>query len=262
MTLITPGNLLQIENLHVRYSGVAALRGISLSVDPGEIVSLIGPNGAGKSTTLMAVAGGVTVDRGRVQFDGKGLLGRRPDEIARLGISLVPEGRHVFGTLTVEENLAVATYARRNRANISAEIANVFQLFPRLHERRRAPAARLSGGEQQMLAIGRALLARPRLMMVDEPSLGLAPRIVEQVYEILLSLRRRQGLALLIVEQSSHRVLKYADRLYVIRDGRIQLQDYAANLQDGQSIKRAYFGFGELGPRAASSVSADTENHR
>jgi branched-chain amino acid transport system ATP-binding protein len=247
-------SLLAVENLHVRYGGVAAVRGLSLSVAPGEMVSIIGPNGAGKSTTLAAIAGGVAVESGRISFAGRDVTGRRPEDIARLGVSLVPEGRHVFATLSVDENLAIGTYMRRDRAAVATEIAEVFKLFPQLLERRRAPAGKLSGGEQQMLVIGRALLAAPRLIMVDEPSLGLAPRIVDKVYGILLELRRRQGMTLLIVEQSSHRILKHADRIYVIRDGRVQLEDVAANLHDGEAIKRAYFGFGgpPAGPAAAS----------
>lgn len=256
MTLPAGANLLEVEDLHVRYGGVAAVRGLSLAIAQGEVVSMIGPNGAGKSTTLAAIAGGVAAERGRIRLAGQEIVGRRSEEIARLGVSLVPEGRHVFGTLTVEENLTVATSARRDRGNIAGEIADIFNLFPRLHERRRSPAGRLSGGEQQMLVIARAVLARPRLMMVDEPSLGLAPRIVDQVYEILLGLRQSRGLTLLIVEQSSQRILRHADRIYVIRDGCIQLQDVAANLQDGLAIKQAYFGFGSQAPSAASSASA------
>lgn len=235
--------LLEIEDLHVRYGGIAAVRGLTLSVSPGEMVSIIGPNGAGKSTTLAAIAGGVAPLRGRIRLGGTELIGQWPEAIARAGISLVPEGRHVFATLTVEENLAIGTYMRANRADVADEIKGILKVFPRLEERRRAPAGQLSGGEQQMLVIARAVLARPRLLMVDEPSLGLAPLIVDQVYATLLDLRRREGLTLLIVEQSSHRILKHADRIYVVRDGQIQLTDRAANLKD-EAIRRAYFGFG------------------
>lgn len=250
-------NLLEVEDLHVRYGSVAAVRGLAVSVAAGEVVSIIGPNGAGKSTILAVIAGGVRPEHGRISFANQEITGRRPEEIARLGISLVPEGRHVFGTLTVEENLAIATYMRPDRAGIARDIAEIFKMFPRLLERQNSPAGRLSGGEQQMLVIARAVLARPRLMMVDEPSLGLAPRIVDQVYEILLDLRKRQGLTLLIVEQSSQRILRHADRIYVIRNGRIQLEDAAAHLQDGEAIKQAYFGFGhaERGPVSAPTSS-------
>lgn len=235
--------LLEIDDLHVNYGGIAAVRGLSLSVAPGEVVSIIGPNGAGKSTTLAAIAGGVAPARGRIKLDGADLVGRRPEDIARAGISLVPEGRHVFATLTVEENLVLGTFMRTDRANIAKEKAAILDIFPRLAERLHAPAGQLSGGEQQMLVIARAVLARPRLLLVDEPSLGLAPLVIDQVYATLLELRRREGLTLLIVEQSSHRIMKHADRIYVVRDGRIQLADTAANLKD-DAIKRAYFGFG------------------
>jgi branched-chain amino acid transport system ATP-binding protein len=235
--------LLQVADIHVNYGRLAALQGVSLEVHDGEVVCLVGPNGAGKSTTLAAIAGGVSPHRGSIRFDGNDLAGRRPEAIARLGVSLVPEGRHVFGTLSVEENLRVGTYMRTGRET-AAQMERVLTHFPRLRERLRGPAGRLSGGEQQMLVLARALLTRPRLMMVDEPSLGLAPKIVEQVYEILLAARQEEQLTLLINEQSSHRVLKHADRIYVIRNGRIQLHDTAARLQDGQAIKAAYFGFG------------------
>ncbi len=253
----TGSPLLEVEELHVRYGAVAAVRGLALSVADGEVVSIIGPNGAGKSTTLAAIAGGVIPERGRIKLAGANLIGQRPEQIARIGISLVPEGRHVFATLTVEENLAIGTYMRRSRAGVAGEIADVLKLFPRLQERRRMPGGRLSGGEQQMLVIARAMLTRPRLLLVDEPSLGLAPLIVDQVYEILLDLRRREGLTLLIVEQSSHRILKHADRIYVIRSGRIQLEDRAANLRSGEAIKQAYFGFGSAA--AGSTETAGME---
>ncbi len=237
--------MLTIEDIHVSYGRLRALKGISLTVDKGEVVCLIGPNGAGKSTTLAAVAGGVAPTRGRITLEGQNLAGIRPEHIARMGVSLVPEGRHVFGALTVAENLRVGTYMRADRGAISSDYDRVLGMFPRLQERIGSPAGRLSGGEQQMLVIARALLTKPRLLLVDEPSLGLAPRIVDQVYEILLAARQSEGLTLLINEQSSHRILKHADRIYVIRSGHIHLHDRAANLQDGEAIKRAYFGFGE-----------------
>jgi branched-chain amino acid transport system ATP-binding protein len=221
------------------------LKGVSLSVQRGEIVYLIGPNGAGKSTTLAAIAGGVIPHRGDITLEGTSLIGKRPEQVARLGISLVPEGRHVFGTLTVAENLRIASYMRTDRGAVAADYDRLLSMFPRLKERIGSPASSLSGGEQQMLVIARALLTRPRLLLVDEPSLGLAPRIVDQVYEILLAARQAEGLTLLLNEQSSHRILKHADRIYVIRNGHIQLHDTGANLQDGEAIKRAYFGFGE-----------------
>ena len=250
--------MLEVDDIHVNYGRLRALKGVSLSVRQGEIVCLIGPNGAGKSTTLAAIAGGVSPHRGAILLDDKPLVGVGPERIARLGVSLVPEGRHVFGTLTVAENLRVATYMRRDRAAVAADHERVLGLFPPLRERIGGPAGRLSGGEQQMLVIARALLTRPRLLLVDEPSLGLAPKIVDQVYEILLAARRSEGLTLLINEQSSHRILKHADRIYVIRNGHIQLHDTAANLRDGEAIKRAYFGFGEEpGARADPSEAEE-----
>ena len=247
--------MLDVNDIHVSYGRLRALKGVSLSVRQGEIVCLIGPNGAGKSTTLAAIAGGVTPHRGTITLDGTQLTSK-PEQIARMGVSLVPEGRHVFGTLTVAENLRVATYMRKDRAAIGADYERVLALFPRLKERIGSPGARLSGGEQQMLVIARALLTRPRLLLVDEPSLGLAPKIVDQVYEILLAARKTEGLTLLINEQSSHRILKHADRIYVIRNGHIQLHDRAENLQDGEAIKRAYFGFGEE-PAAAEEAEEE-----
>jgi branched-chain amino acid transport system ATP-binding protein len=238
--------MLALRDVEVRYGRLVALRGLSLDVRQGEVVCLIGPNGAGKSTTMAAIAGGVPLTAGSIRFQGADLPARKPERIARLGLSLVPEGRHVFGTLTVEENLRIGGYMRPTATAAAAALERVANYFPRLKERWNAPAARLSGGEQQMLSIGRALMTGPKLVMVDEPSLGLAPRIVDTVYEILLDLRRQEGLTLLINEQSSHRILRFADRIYVIRNGFIQLHGDAAALQDGEAIKAAYFGFGVL----------------
>jgi branched-chain amino acid transport system ATP-binding protein len=239
------GAFLDVHGLSVRYGDLVALRGVSLTVAKGEIVCIIGPNGAGKSTALAAIAGGVTPFAGEVRLDGTSILGQRPEQIARLGLSLVPEGRHVFGTLTVEENLQLGGYVQPNRAEAKADLEKMFALFPRLAERRSYPAGRLSGGEQQMLVVARAVMTRPALLLVDEPSLGLAPMIVDQIYEILLDLRRRVNLTLLINEQSSNRILKHADRIYVLREGRVQLEGAAADLKDGEAIRKAYFGFGE-----------------
>lgn len=232
--------LLAVNDLHISYGGIGAVRRLSLTVGEGEVVGVLGPNGAGKSSTLAAIAGGVTPQRGKITYAGRDITGGRAEEIARSGISLVPEGRHVFATLTVEENLAIGTYMHKEKA----DVAGVLERFPRLKERRDFPAGRLSGGEQQMLVIARAMLAKPRLMLVDEPSLGLAPIVIDQVYEILRELRA-QGMSLLVVEQSTSRILKHADRIYVLRGGAVQLEDAAANLQGGEAIKRAYFGFEE-----------------
>jgi branched-chain amino acid transport system ATP-binding protein len=235
--------MLEVEDIHVNYGRAAALRGVSLRVDQGEVVCILGPNGAGKSTTLAAIAGGVRPHRGSIHFDRASLTGKPPEAICRLGVSLVPEGRHVFVTLSVEENLRIGSYQRRDRAGIEADFEQALDLFPRLRERLSQPAGRLSGGEQQMLVICRALMTRPRLMMIDEPSLGLAPKIVDQVYEALLERRRQEGVTLLINEQSSERVLKFADRVYVLRSGSMRLEGRAADLRDGADIMRAYFGF-------------------
>ncbi|WP_131113495.1 ABC transporter ATP-binding protein [Lichenihabitans psoromatis] len=236
--------LLEVDGLHVRYGDLAALRGISLRVNEGEVVCIIGPNGAGKSTALAAIAGGVAPSAGEIRFDGESVVGRRPEYIARRRVSLVPEGRHIFGTLTVEENLRIGGYMRGNRREALDDMERLLMIFPRLRERLTYPAGRLSGGEQQMLAVARAVMTRPRLLLVDEPSLGLAPLIVDQIYETLLDLRKRENLTLLINEQSSTRILKHADRIYVLRGGQVQLEGRAADLRDGEAIKHAYFGFG------------------
>lgn len=237
--------LVEVDGIHVRYGDLMALRGISLTVAEGEVVCIIGPNGAGKSTTLAAIAGGVVPHAGDIRIDGLSITGQRPEQIARLGLSLVPEGRHIFGTLTVEENLRIGGHIQRDCAAAKADMTRLLELFPRLAERLKYPASRLSGGEQQMLAVARAVMTRPRLLLVDEPSLGLAPKIIDQIYDILLDLRRRANLTLLINEQSSNRILKHADRIYVLRGGRLQLEGRAADLQDGEAIRHAYFGFGE-----------------
>jgi len=235
--------MLEVEDIHVNYGRLVALRGVSINVGEGEIVCIIGPNGAGKSTMLAAIAGGVPLQAGAVRLEGQTISGMVPEAVSRLGVSLVPEGRHVFGTLSVAENLRVGTFQRRDRASVNGDFERILQLFPQLRDRLGQPGSRLSGGEQQMLVIARALLTRPRLMLVDEPSLGLAPRIIDRVYEILIDLKRREGLTLLINEQSSERVLKFADRIYVLRNGRVQLHDRAANLREGHAIMNAYFGF-------------------
>ena len=237
--------LLEVEDLHVHFGQLAALRGISLNVEQGEIVSIVGPNGAGKSTTLLSISSVLKPSSGKVTFDGKVITGMKAEAVARLGISQVPEGRHIFSTLTVEENLRVATSLRKDRAKIKSDFDRVFDIFPILAERRRQTAGKLSGGEQQMLAIGRALLTSARLMTIDEPSLGLAPKIVDRVYEVLRDLRERQGLTLLIVEQSSERALKAADRLYVLRNGEMRLEGATKDLRGGDAVHQAYFGFAE-----------------
>ena len=237
--------LLNVDNITVHYGRLAAVRNVSVTVNEGEIVCIVGPNGAGKSTTLLSVSGILSPTEGAITFAERNITGANPENVARLGISQVPEGRHVFTSLNVEENLRIGTRIRKDKAEIEKDYKMVLEMFPVLAERRRQPAGKLSGGEQQMLVIGRALLTRPRLMTIDEPSLGLAPRIVDRVYEVLAELRERMGLTLLIVEQSSERALKAADRLYVLRSGQIQLVGDARDLQDGEKVKQAYFGFTE-----------------
>ena len=237
--------LLSVDDIYVHYGRVPAVRGVSIEVAEGEIVCVVGPNGAGKSTTLLTISGVLRPSQGAISFDGSPIVGLTPEAVARRGISQVPEGRHVFTTLSVEENLRLGTRMRSDRGEIEADFKRVLELFPVLAERRRGAAGKLSGGEQQMLVIGRALLTNPRIMTIDEPSLGLAPNLVDRVYEVLLELRETRGLTLLIVEQSSERALKAADRIYVLRSGEIQLEGNAADLQDGEKVRHAYFGFTE-----------------
>jgi branched-chain amino acid transport system ATP-binding protein len=235
--------MLDVEGIFVNYGRLTALRDVSLHVETGETVCVIGPNGAGKSTLLSSIAGGVKPRAGIVKFNGENINELAPEYISRKGVSFVPEGRMIFGTLTTEENLRLATLQRRDAKTIKEDFEKIFALFPHLRERLYSPAGRLSGGEQQMLSIGRALLTRPKLMMIDEPSLGLAPKIIDQVYEVLADLHKRDGLTLLINEQSSERVLKFADRIYVLVNGQIRLHGKASDLHDGEAIFRAYFGF-------------------
>jgi branched-chain amino acid transport system ATP-binding protein len=212
---------LVVDGLCVRYGAVEAVRGLSLEVNPGEIVGLIGPNGAGKSSTLHAIMGAAPVAGGDVRLGGASLLGRNPEDVARAGVALVPEGRRILGELTVEENLRLGLAARRGPANGSA-LDPAFELFPILHEFRRRPAGAISGGQQQQLAIARAIVAQPDVLLLDEPSLGLAPRIVDLVFETLAGIRDR-GLAVLLVEQRAQRTVALADRSHVLANGELRL---------------------------------------
>lgn len=218
---------------------------MTLTVDEGEILFVTGPNGAGKSTLLNAIAGVVPPGSGSILIDGARITGAAPEDIARRGFSLVPEGRNVFGALTIEENLKVGTGMRADRKTIAGDLDRVYQEFPMLAERRHSPAGMLSGGQQQMLVIGRALMAAPRIMAIDEPSLGLAPKIIDQVYEILLRLRAQRKLTLLIVEQSSTRAMMTGGRMVLIRGGRIVLEGPAADMVRDDRLKQTYFGFGD-----------------
>jgi branched-chain amino acid transport system ATP-binding protein len=215
-----PSPLLELDAIEIRYGTVAAVRGLTLAVGRGEIVGLIGPNGAGKSTTLHAVMGVVPCASGEIRLGGRSLRGRRPEEVARLGVALVPEGRRIFPDFTVEENLRLGLAGRR--ANGAAEaLESVFTQFPVLAERRRRPAGTLSGGQQQQLAIGRALVAEPDLLLLDEPSLGLAPKIVDLVFDVLAGIRER-GVTILLVEQRAQRTVAFADRTYVLASGTLR----------------------------------------
>ena len=213
-----------------------------MTVDAGEIVSVVGPNGAGKTSTLLAIFGVVRPTHGMISFEGASLIGKAPEQVARSGIALVPEGRHIFGTLTVAENLKLGRVASRDPTTLEADLGRVFELFPLLKERYDSPASVLSGGEQQQLAIARALLANPRLLLLDEPSLGLAPRLVEQVFDTLAALRDA-GVTVLLVEQNALQAVELADRSYVLRTGTIAMAGTRAELLANAEFESAFLGF-------------------
>ena len=233
--------MLKIENLFVNYGGINALRGISLEVQDGEIVTLIGANGAGKSTTLRTVTGLVKAASGSVIWNGEELIGKSIDTIFKSGIAMVPEGRRVFSDLTVLENLQIGAYLRKDREEIDKDIEWVYSLFPRLKERYWQYAGTLSGGEQQMLAVGRALMSRPKLMMMDEPSLGLAPLVVQDIFSIIKEINR-QGVTILLIEQNANMALRIADRGYVLETGQISMTGTGLELLNDESVKAAYLG--------------------
>lgn len=235
--------MLSVEDLHVRYGAIAALRGVSLSVERGELVALIGVNGAGKTTTLSAIAGTVKAASGSVTFEGQSLVGRSPEAVLRLGIAVVPEGRDIFPSLTVEENLRLGAFSRHDRNEYRTDLKETFELFPILQERFHQLGGTLSGGEQQQLAIARSLMAHPSLLMLDEPSLGLAPTLVTQIFRLIVTLRAR-GSTILLVEQNVQRTLDIADRVYLLNTGRIELQGKPAELKARGAIKDVYLGKG------------------
>ena len=235
--------MLEISDLVVHYGAIQALRGVTLKVPQGQVVCVIGSNGAGKTTTLRTVSGLLRPTSGTVTMDGKPLTSRPAHEIARLGIAHVPEGRHVFPDQSVEDNLHLGAFTRRGegRAAIDASIAEVYEMFPRLAERRAQLAGTMSGGEQQMLAIGRALMLKPKLVLLDEPSMGLAPIVIDEVFRRLVDLKRR-GLTMLLVEQLAYRALDLADYAYVIEHGKIELEGPAKSLRDDPRVRAAYLG--------------------
>jgi branched-chain amino acid transport system ATP-binding protein len=232
--------LLEVSEIHAHYGAIEALRGVSLTVDEGEVVTLIGSNGAGKSTTLRSISGLTPASSGSITFDGEDITRAPTQHIVGHGIALSPEGRHVFPRMTVRENLELGAHHRRD-ADVAADFERVYHLFPRLEERERQKAGMMSGGEQQMLAIGRALMARPRLLMLDEPSMGLAPILVERIYETIAEINRT-GVAILLVEQNANYALDASSRGYVLETGEIALTNDSRALRDDPEVQRAYLG--------------------
>lgn len=233
--------LLELENVSLAYGKIEALHGISLSVDEGEVVALIGANGAGKTSTMRAISGLRGVSPGRIIFDGKDITSLRADERVRVGLCLAPEGRGIFPGMTVTENLDMGAYTRRDRPEVAKDFERVFGLFPRLAERKKQISGTMSGGEQQMLAIGRALMARPKLLCLDEPSMGLAPMLIKQIFDIISEIAQ-QGTTILVVEQNAQQALSHADRAYVLETGSIVKQGTGQDLLKDPSIREAYLG--------------------
>lgn len=233
--------LLELDNVKTYYGNIRALKGISIEVHEGEIVCLIGGNGAGKSTTLMTISGVLTPEEGDVIYQGRSIVSVRPDNIVQMGICQVPEGRMIFPLLSVMENLDLGAYLRKDKPGIKEDLERVFGLFPKLRERIKQAGGTLSGGEQQMLAIGRALMARPKLLLLDEPSLGLAPILVDTIFEIIGEINK-QGTTILLVEQNAQLALQFSHRGYVIETGEIALADTSAELLKNEDVKKAYLG--------------------
>lgn len=233
--------ILEVKDLHVSYGAIRALHGISFKVHPGEIVTLIGANGAGKSTTLRTISGLLRPDKGEIYFEGKPISRMDADAIVRLGIIHVPEGRRIFAPLTVRENLEMGAYTRKDKREIAESMEYVFNLFPRLKERKEQAGGTLSGGEQQMLAVARALMAKPRVLLMDEPSMGLAPVLVEEIFNIIQTINQ-QGVTVLLVEQNALMALSIAHRAYVMETGVIQLEGPAKELIENPQVRAAYLG--------------------
>ncbi len=235
-------SVLDLKNVSASYGSIEALKDVSIHVEKGEIITLIGANGAGKSTTLMTISGVVRPTHGSIELDGVDLAGTEPDRIVAAGVSQVPEGRRIFPYLSVQENLDLGAYLRRDGEAIKKDLEYVFTLFPILSQRRHQAGGTLSGGEQQMLAISRALMARPRLLLLDEPSLGLAPLIVQQIFEILTQINSENGTTIFLVEQNAYMALRIAHRGYVMENGRIVLADQSSALLENEQVKSAYLG--------------------
>jgi branched-chain amino acid transport system ATP-binding protein len=233
--------MLKVNNINISYGAIHAIHDLSLEVNDGEIVTLIGANGAGKTSTLRAISGLNSIKSGEINYDDKVITNIGAHKIVAHGISQVPEGRRVFGDQTIEENLLLGAYLRRNKTEIKESMEEVFTLFPRVKERRKQLAGTMSGGEQQMLAIGRALMAKPKLLLLDEPSMGLAPIVVEEIFEIIKNIRK-SGTTILLVEQNANAALQIADRGYVLETGSVVLEGLAQNLLHDDSVRKAYLG--------------------
>ncbi len=233
--------LLELKDVHTYYGAIHALRGISFTVDEGEVVTLIGSNGAGKSTTLRTISGLLRPRSGEIWLDGQRIDGKRPHEIVEMGVCQSPEGRRVFARMSVHETLEMGAFARKDRTTLATEYDRIYELFPRLHERRAQKAGTLSGGEQQMLAIGRALMAKPRVLLLDEPSMGLAPILVEQIFDIVRTINQ-DGTTVLLVEQNALMALGIASRGYILQTGEVVLADSADKLRDDPAVRKAYLG--------------------
>ena len=234
--------MLKLNDVHTYYGNIQALKGISIEIEQGEIVTLIGANGAGKSTTLMSISGIVPIRTGDIAFEGKSICKMTPNDIVALGICQVPEGRRIFPYLTVMENLDIGAFLRDDTSEVAKDLDYVFDLFPILAQRRHQAGGTLSGGEQQMLAISRALMARPRLLLLDEPSLGLAPLVVKRIFEIIKKINTENNTTIFLVEQNANLALKVAHRGYVMENGKITLSDKSKNLMDNEEIRKAYLG--------------------
>jgi|TARA_B100001971_G_scaffold119220_1_gene109757 branched-chain amino acid transport system ATP-binding protein len=241
--------LLRLSNVETSYGPIQAIRGVSLKVSEGAIVTVLGANGAGKTTVLKTISGVMDPDKGTVTFEGKEIQRRDPDKVARLGIAHVPEGREVFPYLSVRENLMMGAYARRDRDTVVGDLARIHDYFPVLAERDSQEAASLSGGEQQMLAIGRALMARPKLLLLDEPSLGLSPILMQEIFAIIARVNVEEGTAILLVEQNAHMALEIGEKGYVLEVGRIVVEDSCARLREQKDIQEFYLGKQDQGVR-------------